>query len=196
MMTYKLYADLIKTQKMMMRKNKKIIPALFLLAITLFITTGCTPESPRKIFEKTVLNANMISQFGSKDIKHLLNETPQIYDTSQKKMVTSSYEDYFKFKISYLEQAEKSIKKIKINDDNKEIVTASLALFAYVIPKEKEGYLKIARLKDQKASETDINNAITVFDEANNENANQKQDTLLAVAKKYAQKHNLDAKFY
>ncbi|MFH6993743.1 hypothetical protein [Flavobacterium sp. FlaQc-48] len=179
-----------------MKKNKKSTSAFFLLVATLFLVTGCTPESPEKIFEKTVLNTNMLTKFGSMDIHHLLKETPEVYDASQKKMVPSSYEDYFKFKISYLEQAEESIKKIKLNEDNKEIVTASLGLFAYVIPREKEGYIQIAKLKDQKASEDVITNAIIAFDAAHSKEANEKFETLITIAKAYAQKHNLDAKFF
>lgn len=179
----------------MMKKNTILFSVLFILVATMLLSTGCISDSPQKIFEQTALNANLVTKFGSRDINHLLKENPETYDASQKKMIPSTYEAYFLFKISYIEQAEERIKKIKIDDDNKEIVTASLDLFSYAIAKEKEGYIPIAKMKDQKASEATINSAIMAFDKANSKMANQKFETLLAAAKAYAQKHQINANF-
>ncbi|MCA1919096.1 MAG: hypothetical protein LDL38_06830, partial [Flavobacterium piscis] len=134
--------------------NNSII--LLVLIVTSIFLTSCTNLSPEKTFEVAALNSNLLSRFGSKDINFKLESEPQIYDETQKKMIPSSYYDYFKFDITNLETQFKKIKEIKEDDDNRELLQASKDLFSYAITKEKEGYLPIAKMKDEKASPEQI----------------------------------------
>lgn len=171
--------------------NNSII--LVLIVTSLFLTS-CTNLSPEKTFEVAALNSNLLSRFGSKDINFKLESEPQIYDESQKKMIPSSYYDYFKFDITNLETQFKKIKEIKEDDDNRELLQASKDLFSYAITKEKEGYLPIAKMKDEKASPEQIEKAIADFDAATQSEIDTKFTKLMNVAKAYVAKHNINAK--
>jgi hypothetical protein len=172
--------------------NNSII--LLVLIVTSIFLTSCTNLSPEKTFEVAALNSNLLSRFGSKDINFKLESEPQIYDESQKKMIPSSYYDYFKFDITNLETQFKKIKEIKEDDDNRELLQASKDLFSYAITKEKEGYLPIAKMKDEKASPEQIEKAIADFDAATQSEIDNKFTKLMNVAKAYVAKHNINAK--
>lgn len=171
--------------------NNSII--LVLIAASL-VLTSCTNLSPEKTFEIAALNSNLLSRFGSKDINFKLESEPQIYDETQKKMIPSSYQDYFKFDIANLETQLKKIKDIKEDDDNRELLQASKDLFSYAIAKEKEGYLPIAKMKDEKASPEQIEKAIADFDASTQNDIESKFTKLMNVAKAYVEKHNINAK--
>ena len=172
--------------------NNSII--LLVLIVTSIFLTSCTNLSPEKTFEVAALNSNLLSRFGSKDINFKLESEPQIYDETQKKMIPSSYYDYFKFDITNLETQFKKIKEIKEDDDNRELLQASKDLFSYAITKEKEGYLPIAKMKDEKASPKQIEKAIADFDAATQSEIDNKFTKLMNVAKAYVAKHNINAK--
>lgn len=112
----------------------------------------------------------------------------------KKKMIPSSYYDYFKFDIANLETQFKKIKEIKEDDDNRELLEASKDLFSYAITKEKEGYLPIAKMKDEKASPEQIEKAIADFDTSTQNDIQVKFTKLMNVAKAYVEKHNINAK--
>jgi hypothetical protein len=171
--------------------NNSII--LVLIAASL-VLTSCTNLSPEKTFEVAALNSNLLSRFGSKDINFKLASEPQIYDEAQKKMIPSSYYDYFKFDIANLETQLKNIKDIKEDDDNRELLQASKDLFSYAIAKEKEGYLTIAKMKDEKALPEQIEKAIADFDASTQNDIEAKFTKLMNAAKAYVEKHNIDAK--
>lgn len=177
---------------------KKILNtcAVMVLVITGSMTfTSCTNLSPEKTFEIAALNSNLLSRFGSKEISEKLQSEPQIYNESQKKMVTSSYYDYFKFNIDNLEKQLGRIKEINEDDDNKELLQASKDLFTYAIAKQKEGYLPIAKMKDDKASSEQIEKAIVDFDASTRTEIDAKFTKLMNVAKAYVDKHNINAQF-
>ncbi|PBJ12825.1 hypothetical protein [Flavobacterium sp. ACN6] len=173
--------------------NKSLI-ALVLIAVSL-VSASCTNLSPEKTFDIAALNSNLLSRFGSKDINFKLDSEPQIYDESKKNMVASSYYDYFKFDIANLETQFNKIKEIDENDDNRELLKASKDLFSYAIAKQKEGYLPIAKMKDEKASPEEIQKAISDFDASTQNDIESKFTKLMNVAKAYAEKHNIDANF-
>lgn len=167
-------------------------PFLLLIAVNFFFTScSLTPE---KTFETAVLNSNLLSDFGGKQINRLLESEPQVYDESTKKMISSSYYDYFKFQIADLDKRLESIKEIKEDDDNRELLEASKDLFTYAIAKQKEGYLPIAKLKDEKASPEQIKKAIADFDASTQTEIEAKFAKLMNAAQAYVDKHNIYAK--
>lgn len=173
--------------------NKTIL--LFVLIATSIISTSCNNHSPEKTFDIAVLNSNLLSRFGGKEISDKLQTEAQVYDESQKKMIPSSYYDSFKYDITNLETRFQTIKDIAEDEDNKEILQASKELFSYVISKQKEGYLPIAKMKDEKASPEQIQKAIVDFDTSTQNEVDAKFNKLMTAGKAYAEKHNIDAKF-
>nr|WP_294785281.1 hypothetical protein [uncultured Flavobacterium sp.] len=168
---------------------------LFLVVIAGSLVTSCSNVSPEKTFDLAVLNSNLLSRFGSKEISTKLQSEAQVYDESQKKMIPSTYQDAFKYDISNLEIQLKKISEITEDDDNKEMLQASKDLFSYVIAKMKEGYLPIAKMKDEKASPEQIEKAIADFDASTQTEVDAKFTKLMTAGKAYAEKHNIDAKF-
>lgn len=177
---------------------KKILNTTILFLVVIagsLISVSCNRFTPEKTFDIAVLNSNLLSRFGGKEISSKLESEAQVYDESQKKMIPSSYQDAFKYDISNLEVRLKSITEIPEDDDNKEMLQASKDLFSYVIAKQKEGYLPIAKMKDEKASPEQIQKAITDFDASTQTEVDAKFNKLMTVGKAYAEKHNIDAKF-
>lgn len=168
---------------------------LFLAVIATTLTfTSCNNLSPEKTFEVAALNSNLLSRFGSKEINEKLQSEAMVYDESQKKMIPSSYYDAFKYDITNLETRFQTIKDIPEDDDNKELLQASKDLFSYAIAKQKEGYLPIAKLKDDKASQEQIDKAIADFDASTQSEIDAKFTKLMNVAQTYVDKHNINAK--
>ncbi|RYJ38025.1 hypothetical protein NU08_2928 [Flavobacterium anhuiense] len=176
---------------------KKILNAttLFLVLIAgSLVSTSCTNLSPEKTFEIAALNSNLLSRFGSKEINEKLQSEAQVYDETQKKMIPSTYQDSFKYDITNLETRLKTIQDIPEDEDNKELLQASKDLFTYAIAKQKEGYLSIAKLKDEKASQEQIEKAIEDFDASTQKDIDAKFTKLMNVAQTYVDKHNINAK--
>lgn len=178
-----------------MKKILNTTKLLILLITGSLVSASCSNFSPEKTFDIAVLNSNLLSRFGSKEINEKLQSEAQVYDESQKKMIPSSYQDAFKYDISNLEIRLKSISEITEDEDNKELLQASKDLFSYVIAKQKEGYLPIAKMKDEKASPEQIEKAIADFDASTQTEVDAKFTKLMTVGKAYAEKHNIDAKF-
>lgn len=176
---------------------KKILKATILfLAVIIgsLISTSCTNLSPEKTFEIAALNSNLLSRFGSKEINEKLQSEPQVYDETQKKMIPSTYQESFKYDIGNLEIRLKTIQEITEDEDNKELLQASKDLFTYAISKQKEGYLPIAKLKDEKAPAEQIQKAIADFDASTQNDIDAKFTKLMNVAQAYVDKHNINAK--
>jgi hypothetical protein len=178
-----------------MRKTITSLFAVALLFLGIFMLSACNTASPQRTFEIAALNTNMLSDFGSREIKRLLETEPQTLDVVNKKMIPSSYQNYFKFQISDLQTRYNSINNIKEDKDNKELLAASKDLFSYVIIKETEGYLPIAKMKDNNAPMKDIQKAINDFDIATQQEMDLKFKTLTEAAKVYAGKFNINVKF-
>ncbi|AOW09857.1 hypothetical protein [Flavobacterium gilvum] len=178
-----------------MKKILKTTSLFVFVIIGSLVSTSCTDLSPEKIFDIAALNSNTLSSFGSKEINYKLESEPQVYDENQKKMVASSYYDFFNFSITNLETRLQTLKDIPEDDDNKELIQSSKDLFSYAIEKQKEGYLPIAKMKDEKASPEQIQKAITEFDASTQEEIDSKFTRLMTAAKAYAAKHNINAKF-
>ncbi|WP_428230835.1 hypothetical protein [Flavobacterium sp.] len=176
--------------------KKKLNSALVLIAILTgsMLFTSCNNYTPEKTFEIAVLNSNLLSSFGSTQINRQLESEPQVYDDATKKMIPSSYYDYFQFQITELEKRYKTIAEIKEDDDNRELLAASKDLFSYAIAKQKEGYLPIAKMKDEKVPADQIQTAIADFDASTDKDINTKFTALMNVAKAYIKKHNINAK--
>ena len=90
---------------------KKILnnSIIVLILIAGSLVTSCSNFSPEKTFDIAVLNSNLLSRFGSKEISSKLESEALVYDESQKKMIPSSYQDAFKYDISNLEIQLKSL---------------------------------------------------------------------------------------
>ncbi|MFC0779507.1 hypothetical protein [Flavobacterium sp. HJSW_4] len=177
-----------------MKRILNTITLFLVLIVGSLVATSCNNLSPEKTFEIAALNSNLLSRFGSKEINEKLQSEAMIYDESQKKMVSSSYYDAFKYDITNLETRFQTIKDIAEDDDNKELLQASKDLFSYAIAKQKEGYLPIAKLKDEKASPEQIQKAIANFDSSTQSEIDAKFTKLMNVAQAYVDKHNINAK--
>lgn len=94
-------------------------------------------------------------------------------------------------KIDFAETSLKSIKDLKVTEDNKEIINASVALYEYVIPVYKNEYLQLAELYDTGAPKDKIN---IISESINNKYSSRYQElykNLINSGKKYAEKHNI-----
>lgn len=142
----------------------KKISLILLSSVLLF---SCKPTA-EEYFGKAALNCNTFSRFGSYEIKEFLASPPQTYNADKKAMEPSSFQDYLKFGV--VKDAEENYDEVKglpVTDDTRKMITASLALYEFCISKYQNEYMQIAKMKDEKRPQPEIDAALKRFDEAN-----------------------------
>jgi hypothetical protein len=172
-------------------KLRSILSAGIMLSLA-----ACNTTTPERYFDVSVLNANTIGRFGGKEIYEMLQEAPQSYDEKSKKMVSSSYVDYVKFKMAYTEKAYKDVQALPETEETKSMIDASKDLFGYTIDKEKDGYLAIAAMKDAHAADDSIKQAAVNFEQQYVDAFGKKYDKLMELGKAYAEKHHIKVEFH
>ncbi|KAA2242942.1 hypothetical protein F0L74_10480 [Chitinophaga agrisoli] len=171
-------------------KRRNILSVGLMLSLS-----ACNMTTPEEYFDRTVLNANLISHFGGKEIYDMLQGDPQSYDEKSKKMVPSSYVDQVKWRIGSTEKAYKDILEMKETEETKAMLEASKDLFSFAVDKEKNGYLSIAAMKDAHAPDDSIKQAVSNFDQQYQDTFGQKYDKLMELGKAYADKNHLKVGF-
>ena len=176
-------------------KNKLII--LFLTAI---LTQSCTFDKPEDYFAKTTLNINKYSDMGLGDfqqMRRLQNANAMYAKVDGEFIPSNSYEAHIKtLKIYEIEKDIEKIKNLKSTEDTKKMISASLEVFNFVKSKYETGYVKIAKLMDDKVDQNKIDLAIKGFEKQNLSELNKKINSLMDIALPYAENNRIDVKFY
>ena len=119
---------------------------LSILGLCLVILTACNTVTPRKYFEKAVLNTNMFADFGTEHMMRELTSAQPAYPAT--KMMEN--------RIQWVEKVLNDLKTLKQTDETKDMVQTSIALHEYVLPVYKNEYMALARLCDNKAPKEEI----------------------------------------
>ena len=145
-----------------MKEFKLQIAGIIMLLAIMF--SSCQPSAD-KYFGTAALNCNTFSNFGSNELKLFLMSPPQTYDFEKKAMKTSTFQEYFKFQcIDNAVEGYNKVKDLPITDETRKMITASLALYDYCIPRYQQEYLAIAKMKDDNKPQAEIETALQKFD--------------------------------
>jgi hypothetical protein len=163
-------------------------------ALTLSLFMQSCSEPADQFFGAAVLNTNTISDFGTPTLaKHIADQTLEFADIPSSKKKGDEAVTYVKNNLLYMEKSLKDIKELSANDDErKDIKAQSIALYELVIPVYKNEYTAYAKLCDTKASQEDKDQLVKTIGQKYNANFEQKYAALLASAKVFAEKNNLN----
>lgn len=171
---------------------KRSTLTLFLFA-GLLLLTGCNSPGPEKYFDIAVLNCNLINGFGGSALdRELQSPSVKLVDGTTDKTVAMKRSEVMDTKIQFVESNLQKVKALKVNDDTKDILQASIALHEFVLPVYKNEYKQLAALYDNNAladqietlNQTINSNYATRFEELYN--------AVIAAGKPYAAKHNIN----
>lgn len=161
--------------------------------------SSCVAESPDKFFGITVLNTNMISDFGTPRLaKSIEDQTKEYPDIPSSKKEGNEAQKMIENKYLYVEKVIKDIKGLSDlqpltdKEDTKEIKALSLSVFEMVLPVYKNEYMTLAKLCDTKAPQEQKDEIIKTIAEKYNPAFEEKFELLMEKGKAYASKHNLN----
>jgi hypothetical protein len=98
-------------------------------------------------------------------------------------------------KIQQVSDYHKKVKQLKETDDNKEMVSASRALFDYVMPVYEKEYKELARLYDEGAAKESIASYAQGIQDKYYQGFADRFDKVIAAGKVYAKKHNINVQW-
>src|SRR5579864_7008282 len=125
---------------------EKIGPPLFLVACVYFICTGCNSPAPRKYFEVSVLNCNMVSGFSGEGVFSELQSPPgRLVKGSNNQIEPVKRKEVIDNRIQFLEENLKQLKGLPLTPDTKDMVQTYIALHEYVLPVFKNEYQQLAK---------------------------------------------------
>jgi hypothetical protein len=128
---------------------RNIITALLLASLTL---SSCNNASPQDYFGQAALNCNLLYGFAGNELKRdLAQQQEKLVDASTMKMEKITRAEVVKEKLARVEENYAKVKLLGSNADANEMLKASTALYAFVIPVYKNEYTQLAALYDDNA---------------------------------------------
>jgi hypothetical protein len=118
-------------------------------------------------------------------------ESPSVKLVEDNKTATMQRSEVIQSKIDFSEDVLKKLKGIKETGDTKEMITASTALYNYMLPVYKTEYQQLAKLYDEKASTESIQVQAQAIHDKYYQGFDALYNKLITVGKAFAQQHNI-----
>lgn len=168
---------------------KKIIT---LLVAACSFLCSCNTASPEKTFGIAALNCNMIFGFAGRVMEQQL-ASPSVKLVDEKTMATApmTRKEVITQQVQTIEENYDKVKGLSVNDENKEIIQASKALYEFVLPVYKNEYTALAGLYDGNASADKIDALQKSITEKYGPKFEQLYQAVLTTGKTYAGKHGI-----
>jgi hypothetical protein len=166
---------------------------LFILINISCLFTACNIATPENYFDASVLNANMIADFGGEGLQREL-ESPSVKLVEGTKDQTEPMKrkEIIDDKIQYIESSYNEVKELKQTDETKNMIQASLNLYEYVLPVYKNKYVQLAKLYDDNAPKEQILSLEQSIYDKHFQKFAELYDNLMKEGKSYAQKNNIN----
>jgi hypothetical protein len=169
---------------------KNILPFLLVTACCLFCSCSTSPE---KTFGIAALNCNVLYGFaGEYELKRDLGSPAQKL-VDEKTMATAPMKraEVVKDKLTRVEENFEKLKGISSNDDNKDLLSASTALYEFVLPVYKNEYTALAALYDGDAPADKIAAAQQNITDKYEAKFGELYDAVIKTGTAYAAKHGI-----
>jgi hypothetical protein len=171
---------------------KRNITALLITCITLF---SCTSATPEEYFGQAVLNCNYLFGFaGSGMERELSSPSEKLIDEKTLATAPMKRAEVVKARMERVEEHFAKVKKLSSTDETKDMLTASIALYDFVLPVYKNEYTQLAVLYDNGASVDKIEALEKTIREKYEEKFVQLYDKVWDAGKIYAVKHGMKVK--
>ncbi len=123
----------------------------FTLLCTLLLVS-CSNTTPEQYFSQAALNSNLLYGFAGNGMqREFASPSVKLTDANTGATAPMKREEVLNAKRDAVEAAYNKIKALKISDDNREMISASLALFEFVLPVYRNEYKELAALYDSNA---------------------------------------------
>ena len=175
-----------------MKKYLLLLLLYYLLIYYFLLFTSCNTRTPENYFDVAVLNCNMMHGFADDGMqRELESPTVKLVEGTKDQTAPMKRIEIVDAKIKFVETNLQKIKQLKPTDDTKDMLQASLALHAYVLPVYKTEYRQLAGLYDAGAPAGEIESLQQSIDEKYYPGFVELSDKLTAAAKPYAEKHHI-----
>lgn len=171
--------------------KKSILPMLFACCM-LF---SCSSNTPQDYFNTAVLNCNLLYGFAGNGMQREL-ASPSVKLTDEKTGATApmTRAEVIKDKLLTAESNFEKVKGLSVTDDTKEMLTASIALYEYILPVYKNEYQQLAALYDAGASPEKIEAAEKNITDTYEAKFLKLHNDVLAAGKVYATKNGIQVR--
>lgn len=170
---------------------KKYLLNKFLFFCTCLLFINCNTTTPDKYFGVAVLNTNMLSGFADNGMIRQLDSPSSKLSGDNGETVPMSRTEVMDSKIESIEINYEEVKDLKETEDTKEMISASLALYEYVLPVFKTEYMQLAKLYDSDASDSQLQSLSESIHEKYSSGYKEHYDRLISAGKIYAEKHDI-----
>lgn len=162
---------------------------LFILYCSLFLSS-CNTTTPEKYFDVTVLNSNRVVGFAGTMISRQL-ESPSVTMDTNGQTVPMKRVDVIKDLVQFTEAMIDRISNLGKDEDSKEIVESSLAMYNYILPVYKNEYTQLAKLYDEGVAKEKTGALDNQIKEKYAPGFETLYKDLISKGKLYAAKHNI-----
>lgn len=165
------------------------------ISLAILLLTSCKTTTPEKYYDVAVLNTNMIYGFADEGMLRELSSPPVKSDGTKDGYKSMMRKEVLDSKIAFIEDAYENVKALNKQDDNAEMLAASIAVFKFVIPVYKSDYMRLAAMHDAGAAESLINELAKDIHKKNYSTYERLSSRLFAAGKKYADKNYIKVNY-
>lgn len=156
---------------------------------------SCQAATPEKCFDVAVLNSNMLAGFADNGLRRQLESPSMKMGKTKDEVLSIKRTEVIDDKIKFTEENLAKLKSFSQNDDNKDIVQASLALHQYILPVYKTEYTQLAKSFDGGASKEQATQQAQAIHDKYFPKFETLYNRLIAYGKVYAEKHHIDVRW-
>ncbi len=170
----------------------KNIIALFLILSFTLILSSCGNPPPDQLFARVVLNCNLLFGFAGSGMQREL-ASPSVKLTDERTGATApmTRAEVIKTKLATVEENYGKVKALSSNEETKEMLSAAITLYEFVIPVYKNEYSQLATLYDEGAPPDKIAALEKTIQEKYGAKFQELYSAVGATGKAYAAKHNI-----
>ncbi len=167
-------------------KKELLVPVICCLLFS------CSSSGPQEYFSQASLNANLLYGFAGRGMQQQL-ASPSEKLVDEKTLATAPMKraEVLQAKLDAVESAYKKIKALKTNEEAKEMLNASRALFEFVLPVYRKEYKELADLYDNNAGADKISAMETSISEKYEARFLELYNALGTAGKAYAARHGI-----
>lgn len=156
------------------------------------ILYSCNTASPEKTFGIAALNCNLIYGFADRMMEQqLASPSVKLVDEKTNATAPMTRKEVIDQKIQTIEDNYNKVKELPVNNENKPMIEASKALYAFVLPVYKNEYYQLAKLYDDKAPLEQVEAMQKNIAEKYGPQFGQLYQAVLTTGKAYAEKNGI-----
>jgi hypothetical protein len=166
---------------------------LFFAGLSGLLITSCNEPSPESYFSIAVLNCNSVHGFAAHGLqRELENPSMKMTGGDQNNFSPMKRKEILDNKIQNIDANLACLKQLKETTETRELISASKALYEYVLPVYENEYRELVRLYDDEASAESISSYAQLIHHRYYAGYVELIDKLVDAGKPFAEKHHID----